>query len=74
MTSLSVSYLFYQIFLIYISNVIPLSGFSSINPLYHPPLSIRFFPLPNHALLLPCLDIPLHREVQPWQDQGLLSY
>ena len=57
-------YLLLDISFIYISNVIPFSGFLSENPLCPP------FPWsPTHPLLLPGPDITLHWGIEPSQDQ-----
>jgi len=59
----------------YISNVIPFSGFPSISPLSYtpPPYSMRVFPHPSaHPFPPPHPDISLHWGVEPWQDQELL--
>ena len=52
----------FDIFFIYISNVIPFPGFPSENPLY--------FLL--YSLLLPGPGSPLYWGIEPSQDQGLL--
>jgi hypothetical protein len=60
-----------DILFIYISNVIPFSGFPSGNLLSHPssPGFYEGAPPPIYPLLPPCPDIPLHWGIQPSQDQ-----
>ena len=58
----------FDIFFIYISNVIPFPGFPSKNPLSPPSSPCS----PTHPLLLPGPGIPLHWGLEPSQDQGPL--
>ena len=55
----------YDIFYIYISNVIPFSGFPSKNPLCPFPSPCS----PNHSLLIPGHGIPLYWGIEPSQYQ-----
>jgi hypothetical protein len=64
-----------DIFIIYISNVIPSPGFPSGNSLSHPPLpaSMRVLKiLPTHSFPPPCPGTLLHRSIESSQDQGPL--
>ena len=62
-----------NILFIYVSNVIPLPCFPSVNPLSHPPLPCFFegAPPPTYPLLPHHPSIPLHWCIKPSQDQGL---
>ena len=58
-----------DIFFIYISNVIPFTGFPSEKPM-SPPSPCT----PTHPLLLPGLGIPLYWGIEASQDQGPLLH
>jgi hypothetical protein len=58
----------FDIFFIYISNVIPFPGFTSENPLSPPPSPCS----PTYPLPLPVPGIPLYWGIEPLQDQGPL--
>ena len=60
-----------DILFIYISNVIPFSGFPSRNPLTHPPSPCFCEGVSphTHPFLPPCSGIPLHWGIKPSQEQ-----
>jgi hypothetical protein len=61
-------YFLLDIFFIYISDVIPIPGFPSENPLSSPSCPYS----PTHPLQLPGPGIPLYWGIEPSQDQGPL--
>jgi hypothetical protein len=72
----SLSYFLLDILLIYISNVIPFSGFPSTNPLSHPPshASMKVLPyLPTHPYLT-TLAVPYTGASNLYKTKGLSSH
>jgi hypothetical protein len=65
-----------DIFYIYISNVIPVPGFTSGTPLSNPPLpaSMRILPLPPTPSLLTFLVFPYNEESSLHRTKGISSY
>jgi len=60
-------------FFFYISNFIPFPSFPSINSLFYTPSPVYEGVSPPICLFLPTSPvIPLQREVESWQKQGLL--
>jgi hypothetical protein len=68
------SFLFFNIFFIYILNVFPSPGLPFGNPLTHPPSPCLYesVPPPTHPLLSSLLGIPLHWGIEHPQAQGPL--